>query len=523
MKKMMKKLIAMAAALVMIVTLLPAVGTKAEGVPSIDESKNGQSSITITKKSNDNNGDVLPGAEFTYYKIATIKKNQSGQWIYEVDSKYSTILGVESGKLNELDSAKWESQAIVDRLADVNDTTGVTGTTDDAGKITWGNLSFGIYLIKETKTPENHIASRPFIIALPTTNNYSNNVEGNGEDDWTVGTSWVYDVSATPKNTSQSVDKKVTSGDTSVAVGDTVAYEITTTIPTYSSEYTDHVFKIYDTMTEGLTFNKDSLKVYINNEEIKDSTSVYELFTDEKLNEDDDDIKTFIIDFAENYVKNNGGKAVKVTYSATVNEKAVYVNNNKAGISYKNNPDSMTDATTDGTDVPVYSYGINLTKNDASNKKTLLNGATFTLVDKTGAEIKFSYNNGTIFVEKDNTSEDLATVTVAGKDGQLVINGLDEGTYVLTEIQSPKGYTLLANPIEITIKAQADGMIDENQTKVDNQLADVENGVINITVSNQKGFSLPETGGMGTYLFTIGGIVIMAGAAFALIAMKKRA
>ena len=509
MKKLMKKLIAMAAALIMIVTLLPAVGAKAQAIPVINVMRNGDSSITITKKSNDDEGDVLPGAQFTYYKIATIKQDAQDQWIYEVDSKYSEILGVTSGKLNELDSVKWESQNIVDQLAAVNDTTGVSATTDVNGQITWDNLSFGIYLIEETITPENHIASRPFIVALPTTND--------------SGNEWIYDISATPKNTSQSVDKKVTSDDKSVAVGDTVNYEITTTIPTYSSEYKNHVFKIYDTMSEGLTFNEDSLKVYVDNTEILDSTNIYDLSTDTKLNETDEDTKTFIIDFDDTYVKNNGGKSVKVTYSAAVNEKAVYVNNNKAGIAYKNNPGNEDDATTDGTDVPVYSYGINLTKNDASNKKTFLNGAIFTLANKNGAEIKFGYNDGQAFVEKNNYSQDLATVTVGEKDGQLVINGLDEGTYVLTEIKSPAGYTLLANPIEIIIVANEDGTIDASNTKVDGSPADVKNGVINITVSNQKGFSLPSTGGMGTYLFTIGGIVIMAGAAFALIAMKKRA
>ena len=62
---------------------------------------------------------------------------------------------------------------------------------------------------------------------------------------------------------------------------------------------------------------------------------------------------------------------------------------------------------------------------------------------------------------------------------------------------------------------------DEVTTDKFNQ--DANNIYFKFEVENQKGFSLPETGGMGTYLFTIGGIVIMAGAAFALIAMKKRA
>lgn len=91
------------------------------------------------------------------------------------------------------------------------------------------------------------------------------------------------------------------------------------------------------------------------------------------------------------------------------------------------------------------------------------------------------------------------------------------------------GYTLLSKPIKITLLPQYEGETptgilvykindgeDQPTTSVNPRLAFTE-------ITNNKGFSLPETGGMGTYLFTIGGIVIMAGAAFALIAMKKRA
>ena len=88
---------------------------------------------------------------------------------------------------------------------------------------------------------------------------------------------------------------------------------------------------------------------------------------------------------------------------------------------------------------------------------------------------------------------------------------------------------MLANPVKVTLIAEYD---DATQSytgklsyKIDDQIEatkDIDR-VANVTITNNKGFSLPETGGMGTYLFTIGGIVIMAGAAFALIAMKKRA
>ena len=128
---------------------------------------------------------------------------------------------------------------------------------------------------------------------------------------------------------------------------------------------------------------------------------------------------------------------------------------------------------------------------------------------------------------------------VAGGDTQdggiLTFDELDadkEGTvYWLKEVETVDGYTLLANPVKVTLLPVYDQSTETYTGALEYQIDDGEKlsttsqapRVAEISVVNNKGFSLPETGGMGTYLFTIGGIVIMAGAAFALIAMKKRA
>lgn len=96
----------------------------------------------------------------------------------------------------------------------------------------------------------------------------------------------------------------------------------------------------------------------------------------------------------------------------------------------------------------------------------------------------------------------------------------------MKELVAPEKYTLLTSPIKVVI-SDADANKDDYDFNyiVNNDTSQkvADNGIIIVNVENQKGFTLPATGGMGTYLFTIGGIVIMAGAAFALIAMKKRA
>ena len=158
---------------------------------------------------------------------------------------------------------------------------------------------------------------------------------------------------------------------------------------------------------------------------------------------------------------------------------------------------------------------VEITKTDAENNP--LAGAEFTI---TGP----------------NDYSSVLTTALEDKDGKKVatvkFTNLLPGEYTITETKSPAGHSLLANPIKIKIGAgehelNSNGTLnqDEGYNAVASSTGKNSTYYYNwgATVINNKGFTLPSTGGMGTYLFTIGGIVIMAGAAFALIAMKKRA
>lgn len=102
--------------------------------------------------------------------------------------------------------------------------------------------------------------------------------------------------------------------------------------------------------------------------------------------------------------------------------------------------------------------------------------------------------------------------------------GLDVGTYKLEEVKAPKDYTLLKDKIEFTItdaNPGPDGVIDGNSSeKV--TVNGTDTGRLTTTITNNKGFNLPSTGGMGTYIFTIGGLVVMAGAVLLLVSSKKK-
>lgn len=508
MKKLMKKLIAMAAALVMIVTLLPAMGVKAAAFGS-------QTTGTITIiKNGDTDKEYLAGAVFSFYRLASISQDSTTNvWKYTVADKFKTVLG-DGGNLNDLKSQEWESK--IDNLAPLANDADYTSypTVADTGSTGATTVGMGIYLVKETTTPSGYVASKPFIVSVPSSNNYSSNKPG---QDGTQGTGWTYDIIAQPKNSSLPITKQTTDTDKTAGIDDVVPYTINTQIPNYGTEYTNPKFVVYDKMSAGLDLNEDSITVNVEGVQgaINEGQDTYTITYD--VPDETETDRTFEITFTESFIKNHIGKDVTITYNATVTKDAVYIIGNKAGVDYHNAPGQ--DANKETEEENVYTFGINLTKKDANNGKGL-NNAEFTLQDDSDNTIKFTVNNGNAVVTE---GASMTTATVDSVDGKLIIKGLAAGTYTLTEIKSPAGYTLLAQPITIVINANEDGTFANATVDGTQVTAGVTNGIVPVEVKNSKGFTLPSTGGMGTYLFTIGGIVIMAGAAFALIAMKKRA
>lgn len=531
MKKMMKKLIAMAAALVMIVTLLPAVGAKATTTnsPTIDYNKTG--SLRIEKTDNEQVG--LNGVEFTVYKIANLTQNG---YTYVEGLTAPTGYETPDKLLNLEDEQTAAAAAFADavREAKLTGTTKTTTMVEEVNGIAeFNELSLGYYLVVENKAEGGYITGNPFFVAIPT----ANNADTSSDTEASQGaTYWVYDVVAKPKNSSQPpIEKTDDSNSATTGVGETINFTINTTIPTYGADYDDVTFNVYDIMSTGLALVTgvdgqpvDPEVTVVGGSTInKDEDTTYDItYKNNGVGNGKD--KTFEIMFADSYIKEHGGQQLTITYSAVVTKDALYTVENDAGVKYNTDPNTETDGTPDK--VTKHTFGIDLSKYgvDTNNdtKRDLVDGAEFTLTDANGNDIKFAYKEGSgeLVAESDGTE----TVTMEADNGKLLITGLKPGAYKLTETKAPTGYTLLANPVTIVI--EADGTTGElesasvNGTELtEEELQGIENGIIPVNIENNKGFSLPSTGGMGTYLFTIGGIVIMAGAAFALIAMKKRA
>ena len=181
--------------------------------------------------------------------------------------------------------------------------------------------------------------------------------------------------------------------------------------------------------------------------------------------------------------------------------------NSRAADDTVSNTRTVTDTAT------VFTFGIEVTKVQKGTTNPL-SGAQFELKDAAGNKINFTGTDGTYTKDAQGT-----TVLTTGTNGKLTIKGLAPGQYKLKETKAPSNYVMSSNEIAITIKDYKDedinGILDSKEsqstTEGDTQVPSTDNGLLSITVENTKGFTLPRTGGIGTVLFTMVGIVLMGG------------
>ena len=541
MKKLLKQLLAVTTAIMMAITLLPAMANAEEVEPTaptttIDYTGNGRLTINKTtgKKA------PLSGAEFTVYKIASLDKTNGYRMLIKAGD-YKTpesLLNLDADKQMAAAAAfkKVVTDANIAEYGAANDRKLAKQETKDDGNAVFDNLDLGYYLVVETKTPKTpeagepngkiqYVASAPFFVAIPTSNTTSGPTD---EMTDTTTTSWVYDVTAKPKNEEVGIDKKIVEDKTNkdkdtVAVGDTINYEITSTSPKYTKEYfidggaeKDPTYNIHDTLSEGLTLNKDTIKVTVDGTELNPTTtdgtkSWYTLTPEEHK---------FDIAFTTAFLKEHKGATVKVNYSVTVNKNAVVGtdgNTNDVSLDYSRKPDDPTTGVPGKTTPKVYTYGLKVYKKDSNGEA--LTGAKFKLYKVKDKGTKEPITNLAGMVNGVMTAKKTEVNGKTTDTNEFIFSGLDVGDYELEEVESPKGYTLLTDTIKFSIgDTQPDGKL-ESATGAE---IEANTGYAKINVTNKKGFNLPSTGGMGTYIFTIGGLVVMAGAVLLLVSSKKK-
>lgn len=285
-------------------------------------------------------------------------------------------------------------------------------------------------------------------------------------------------------------------------------------------------YKLVDEMTEGLTFVKNEtypLTVTVN-ENTLDAANYKVTETTEP--------RGFTLAFNNNAEGNASilktGDVVTVTYYAQINENAVIAdeaNVNKAKVEYGTNSHTEYDTT------ETYVWKMNIVKytmkkaadSDQATEEKLA-GATFQLSrDEAGAQVikLVKVDDTTYRLALPTETEGVVDTVTTGETGELVINGLADGTYYLTETKAPRGYNLLREPVNVTIgHKDANGKLTEtsfvgNQTEMDTS------GVVK--VENNAGAELPSTGGIGTTVFYVLGSAMALGAVILLVTKKRMA
>lgn len=379
----------------------------------------------------------------------------------------------------------------------------------------------------------------------------------------------VKDVTVNPKADHPTVDKKIgTDISTGVAaneatIGDKVPFVIASKVPQMQG-YTKYFFVLNDSMTAGLTYNKD---VAIKIGATTLAADAYDVTYDDTANTMKIVIKNFI------QYKSQADADIVVTYSATLNENANLSTNkgnkNTVKLTYSNNPNVDYKGDNEPTSAdPVgvtpehvtvtYSTQLQLTKVDGKDKSKL-EGVEFQI---TGTSIKTAVSKGHYFKQdaagtyyqlKDGTFTDTAPapeteskyvstsvkyaevtdsteqtkmqkVTASGttdKNGLITFKGLGAGTYYITELKTLGGYNLLTAPIIVEITATPGTTSCTWTAKVNGENATFEDDMVKLTVENNKGSVLPITGGIGTTIFYVIGGLLVCGAVVMAITKKK--
>ena len=598
-------------ALLMAVVMALGLITTAFAEPTIDPSKKASLSIykyDITKAGNDGAWDAesyvstglhddtvidklskyaIQGVEFTYLRVADIAMNNElvdGQRqvgvLYGFDSSdrsnavlstigltnadaHKTDNGINyftSDMLNNKLSAALAANAttVKNALETAVKNGGVAMTeTDATGHTSASNMEQGLYLVVETRVPENVTSTcNPFFVSLPMT---------------TIdGTAWNYDVTVYPKNQTgnPTLDKTVresknstgkhngsltdiTDGYTHTAtasVGDTVDYQIISTLPTITSKASSLTEYTYvDTLSKGIRYNKNDVVI----EFFKDSDCTDKIVTWAENSGKftvgyDDTANTMTIRmtdtglseineaatvYTDSVKRGYSDCTMRLTYAATLTADAKMGdtdNPNEAVLTWKRTNTTYFDTLKDCCH--VYTYGIDVLKQFSDNGGNVRNVKFRLHNDTDDCYIIADLKDGVYYAKGFAAKKADATTFVPNSSGHIVVKGLEDDTYSLTEIATDKGYVLLKDAVKIVIKTAENGQCEKCGAKLLTASASVNgkdvtmsegNAIVPLTVVNNPGFDLPKTGGYGTWMFTVGGAALLGAAAFIVFRSRK--
>lgn len=531
---------------------------------------------------------AIQGVEFTYLRVADITMNNElvdGQRqvgvLYGFDNSDRSSAVLSAIGLTATDAHKTDngvnyftSDMLNNKLAAAlaaNATTvknaleaavksgGVVMTeTDATGHTSASDMEQGLYLVVETCVPENVTSTcNPFFVSLPMT---------------TIdGTAWNYDVTVYPKNQTGNPtldktvreDKNSTGKNTgsltditggyahtaSASIGDTVDYQIISTLPTITSKASAlSEYAYVDTMSKGIKYNKNDVAI----EFFKDSgctdkittwaedsgkfTVAYDdaqnIMTIRMTEAGLSEINEAATVYTDSVKRGYSDCTMRITYAATLTADAATYgdrdNPNRVKLTWKRTNTTYYDTLEDCCH--VYVYAIDLIKQFGDNNGTFGKVKFIAYNDTDGYYIKANMEGEVYNVTGFTSNKSEATMLIPNLKGHIILRGIEDDTYTLTEVATDKGYVLLRDPVKIMVITKEDGACERCGAALLTASATVNgepvsmtdaNAVVPLRIINNPGFDLPKTGGYGVWMYTVGGVLLLGAAAFIVVKSRK--
>ena len=609
--KKIHRVLALLLAALMALGLMTTAFAATDSAPTIDPGKKASLSVykyDITKASNDGAWDAesyvstglhddtvidklskyaIQGVEFTYLRVADIAMNSElvdGQRrvgvLYGFDSSDRSTAVLSAIGLTAADAHKTDnsinyftSDMLNNKLTaalTANATTvknaletavkngGVAmSETDVTGHTSASDMEQGLYLVVETRVPENVTSTcNPFFVSLPMT---------------TIdGAAWNYDVSVYPKNQTgnPNLEKTVRENKNSTgkhngsltdikdsyahtataSAGDVVDYQIISTLPTITSKASSLSEYTYaDTLSKGIKYNKNDVVIeFFRDAGCNDKIATWAENSGKFTVGYDDAANTMTIRmtdtglseineaatvYTDSVKRGYSDCTMRITYAAALTADAKLGdtdNPNEVVLTWKRTNTTYFDTLKDCCH--VYTYGIDVLKQFSDTGGNVKNVKFKLHNDTDDVFVIADLKDGVYYAKGFATKKADATTFIPNAQGHVVVKGLEDDTYSLTETATDKGYVLLREAVKIVIKTSENGQCEKCGVKLLTASATVNgkdvtmsegNAIVPLTVVNNPGFDLPKTGGYGTWMFTVGGVALLGAAAFIVIRSRK--
>lgn len=531
---------------------------------------------------------AIQGVEFTYLRVADVTMNNEvmdGQRtvgvLYGFDNSERSNAVLAAIGLTAADAHMTEggvnyftSNALNSKLATAlaaNATTvknalesavkdgGVAMTeTDATGHTFASDMEQGLYLVVETRVPENVTSTcNPFFVSLPMT---------------TIdGAAWNYDVTVYPKNQTGNPDLEKTVREAknstgknngsltdiedgyahtaTASVGDVVDYQIISTLPTITSKASAlSEYTYVDTMSKGIKYSKNDVVI----EFFKDSgctdkittwaedsgkfTVAYDdaqnIMTIRMTEAGLSEINEAATVYTDSVKRGYSDCTMRITYAATLTADAATYgdrdNPNRVKLTWKRTNTTYYDTLEDCCH--VYVYAIDLIKQFSDNNGTFGKVKFIAYNDTDGYYIKANMEGEVYNVTGFTSNKSEATMLIPNLKGHIILRGIEDDTYTLTEVATDKGYVLLRDPVKIMVITKEDGACERCGAALLTASATVNgepvsmtdaNAVVPLRIINNPGFDLPKTGSYGVWMYTVGGVPLLGAAAFIVVKSRR--